>query len=87
VASLAIFISARCFGGCEARRLAAAVAARFGVSSVRLVDLDIDPLAKPACVIAVPAYLLNDQVISFGNPREADLIRLVEGAITAEQVP
>jgi hypothetical protein len=86
MARLDIFVSAHCFGCQEARRLARAVAERFRALTVRLVDLDAEPEARPEQVIAVPAYLLDDTVISFGNPRQADLFRQVELAIAARQV-
>lgn len=85
MARLDIFVSARCFGCQEARRLADAVAERFQSVSVRLVNLDTEPEGKPEQVIAVPAYLLDDAVISFGNPRQVDLFHQVEHALTAEQ--
>jgi predicted thioredoxin/glutaredoxin len=84
MARLDIFVSAHCFGCREARRLAEAVAERFGAVSVRLVDLDAQPDARPERVIAVPAYLLDDEVIALGNPRQADLFRQVERALAAE---
>jgi hypothetical protein len=86
MARLDIFISAHCFGCQEARRLAEAVADRFRSVLVRLVDLDAEPQARPSHVIAVPAYLLDDTVISLGNPRQSDLFQLVEHAVAAEQV-
>jgi hypothetical protein len=86
MARLEIFVSAHCFGCKEARRLAGAAAERFQALSVRLVDLDAEPEAKPEHVIAVPAYLLDDVVVSFGNPRPADLFRQIEHAIATESV-
>ena len=86
MARLEIFVSAHCFGCQEARRLAKAVADRFRAVSVRLVDLDAQPEARPEHVVAVPAYLLNDTVISLGNPRQPDLFQQVEHAIADEQV-
>jgi hypothetical protein len=86
MARLEIFVSTHCFGCQEARRLARAVAERFCAISVHLVDLDAEPEARPDQVIAVPAYLLDDTVISFGNPRQVDLFQQVERAIAADQV-
>jgi hypothetical protein len=86
MARLDIFVSAHCFGCQEARRLAKAVVERFRAVSVHLVDLDAEPEARPEHVIAVPAYLLNDTVISLGNPRQGDLFQQVEHAIAAEKV-
>lgn len=82
---LDVFVSAHCFGCPEARRLAAAVAERFEAVSVCVVDVDDGPEARPEHVVAVPAYLLDGQVISFGNPRQADLFRQVEHALVARQ--
>jgi hypothetical protein len=86
MARLEIFVSAHCFGCQESRRLARVVAERFLAVSVHLVDLDAEPEARPERVIAVPAYLLDDSVSSFGNPRQVDLFKQVEHAISAEQV-
>lgn len=83
---LKIYVSGHCFGCPEARRLAAAVAERFTAVAVRVVDLDREPEERPERVIAVPAYLLADQIISFGNPRQVDLFGQVERALAAEQV-
>ena len=63
-----------------------AVAERFRAVSVCLVDLDAEPEARPERVVAVPAYLLDDTVISLGNPRQADLFEQVEHALAAEQM-
>ena len=87
MARLEIFVSAHCFGCQEARRLAQAVADRFRAVSVRLVDLDAEPEARPEHVVAVPTYLLDNTVISLGNPRQGDLFQHVERAIADQQVP
>lgn len=86
MARLDIFLSGQCFGCSETRRLARAVAERFESVSVRLVDLDDEPGAKPERVIAVPAYLLDGEIISLGNPRQADLFQQVERAVIARRV-
>jgi hypothetical protein len=86
MARLQIFVSANCFGCQEARRLAKAVADRFRAVSVHLVDLDAEPEARPVHEVAVPAYVLDDAVISLGNPRQGDRFRRLDHAIAAEQV-
>ena len=86
MARLEIFVSAHCFGCEEARRLAKAVADRFRAVSVRLVDLDAEPEARPEHVVAVPTYLLDDTVIALGNPRQGDLFQQVKRAVADEQV-
>lgn len=82
---LDIFVGSRCFGCEEARRLADAVAARFQTVTVHLVDLEARPDLKPDQVVAVPAYVLDDQVLAFGNPREQDLYQQLHEAARLDQ--
>jgi alkyl hydroperoxide reductase subunit AhpF len=84
---LDVYVSGHCFGCPEARRLAGVVAARFDGVSVRVVDLDAESDARPEQVIAVPAYVLDGALVSFGNPRQHDLINEIELALAAERVP
>lgn len=81
---LEIYVSAHCFGCAEAHRLAAAAAARFDAADVRIIDIDAEPEARPATVVAVPSYTLNQEVISLGNPREADLMACIEEALAGQ---
>ena len=83
---LQIYVSAHCFGREEAERIAASIATRYGQWSVQVVDLDAVPDARPDCVVAVPAYLLDGEIIAFGNPREQELIVEIEEAAAAERV-
>ncbi|MCC6179881.1 MAG: thioredoxin family protein [Chloroflexi bacterium] len=83
---LEVYVSGHCFGCPEARRLAGVVADRFKSMTVRVVDLDVEPDARPERVIAVPAYLLDGKLVSFGNPRQRDLINEIELALAAERV-
>ena len=83
---LEVYVSAHCFGCPEARRLAGVIAERFDSVSVRVVDLDVDPGARPERVIAVPAYVLDGRLDSFGNPRQVDLLQQIEHALAAAQV-
>jgi hypothetical protein len=73
VAQLEIYVSRHCFGCLEARRLAAVVAEHFRSLSVRVLDLDVEPDARPENLVAVPTYILDDRIIALGNPREAEL--------------
>lgn len=73
MAQLDVYVAEHCFGCAEARRLAAAVASRFARLSVRVVDLERDPDARPDSVVAVPSYVLDGRVISLGNPRQTEL--------------
>jgi alkyl hydroperoxide reductase subunit AhpF len=82
---LEVYVSGHCFGCPAARRLAGVIADRFDGVSVRVVDLDIEPEARPERVIAVPAYLLDGKLVSFGNPRQHDLINEIELALAEER--
>ena len=82
MATLSVYILEHCLGCEEARRLAAAIPARFGELLVRVVDLDREPDARPASLVAVPTYMLDGKVISLGNPRQADLVHDLERLLT-----
>jgi hypothetical protein len=73
MARLDVYVAENCFGCAEARRLAAVVASRFGRLSVRVVDLEREPDARPDSVVAVPSYVLDGRVIALGNPRQTEL--------------
>lgn len=74
---LTVYVSQHCFGCAEARRLAAAVAQAVPELAVRVVDLDREPQARPAGLIAVPTFMLDGRAIALGNPRQQDLLRQV----------
>ena len=88
MAKLEIYITKHCFGCVEALRLATATSSRFPTVSVRVFDLDQEPGARPAGLVAVPTYILDGRVVSLGNPRHEELYRQVElslgGAATEE---
>jgi hypothetical protein len=73
MAQLDVYVAENCFGCAEAQRLASVVASRFARLSVRVVDLERDPDARPESVVAVPSYVLDGRVIALGNPRQAEL--------------
>ena len=83
---LNVYVSGHCFGCPEARRLAGVIAERFDAVSVRVVDLDVEPAARPERVIAVPAYVLDGRLISLGNPRQGDLLQHIEHAVADGRV-
>ncbi len=51
-------------------------ARRFPWLRVDVVEVDQQP--HPDLVVAVPTYVLNDAIISLGNPHEAELFSLLE---------
>jgi hypothetical protein len=78
---LDVYVSAHCFGCAEARRLAVAAARRFPGLAVRVVDVEREADARPDALVAVPAYLLDERVVSLGNPLQQDLFRRLERAL------
>jgi hypothetical protein len=77
---LQVYVSRHCFNCREALRLADAVAARYP-GLVQVIDLDFTPAPLPERVVAVPTYLLDGQVLSFGNPDPEDLFARLREAV------
>jgi hypothetical protein len=86
VPALEIDLTRHCFGCAEALRLADSVAARSATVSVRVVDLEREPDARPAGLVAVPTYILDGRVISLGNPNQTELFGRIGRALRASQV-
>lgn len=61
--------------------IAEAVRERFRCLTVNLVHLDRTPEVIPPEVIGTPAYLLNDRIISLGNPDDEDLYARIRRAL------
>jgi len=75
---LGIYVADDC-GSCnESRRLAELMAGRYPSLSVRIVNLSEPETGIPKQVVAVPTFVLNDEVLHLGNPREAWLLRELE---------
>ena len=74
-----VYVSTACANCAESRRLAAEVVVRFPRVRVHVVDLDqsADNPSLPDGVVAVPTYVLDGQVVSFGNPYPEDLFALL----------
>ncbi len=75
LALLDIYVGPNCFG-CDAAHAIAheiQVLALPGVH-IRVIDLGDPANVRPASVFAVPTYLLNNRVLSLGNP-EVDWLR------------
>ena len=80
---LDVYVAKHCFGCPEARRLARAAAASYPTVSVRIVDLEAEPDARPDDLLAVPTYVLDGRVVSLGNPRQSDLFGQLDRALVA----
>jgi hypothetical protein len=83
---LEVYVTEHCFRCPEARRLAEAAARRFPTVSVRVIDLEREPEARPDGLVAVPTYMLDGLVIALGNPHRAELFRHLERSLDAGRV-
>ena len=84
--TLDVYLTQHCFGCAEALRLAEAAARQFPAVSVRVVDLEREPDARPRELVAVPTYILDGRIVSLGNPRQKDLFRHLRRALDPDQV-
>ena len=73
---LDIYIANHCENCQEALRLAELARTVKG-AEVRVINLDTTTESVPARIIATPMYLLDDRIISMGNPYPDDLLRLL----------
>lgn len=71
--TLTIYTMSHCPTCAQTRRIAAEIAARYDDLDVRLVNLDQTPALRPPAVFSVPTYVLDDTVVSLGNPYLEDL--------------
>lgn len=79
--TLTIYTMTHCPTCAETRRIAAEIGDRYGDLRVHLVHLDQTPAMRPLAVFSVPTYLLDDTVISLGNPYLEDLDARVRRAL------
>lgn len=69
--TLRVYVDRDCWNCQEARALAQEMAAMFPSLRVELIDLE-QAGSRPDTIFATPTFVLNDRVISLGNPsREA----------------
>lgn len=83
-ARLDIYVADDC-GSCnESRRLAELITGRCPRIRVRIVNLSDPETGMPEKVVAVPTFVLNDEVLHLGNPREDWLLRELEQATSTK---
>lgn len=78
---LKIFVTTHCPGCAEAQATATRIKQDYPHLPVELIDLD-DPQAHiPEAVFATPTYMLNDRVVSLGNPSPAEIAQWAKDAM------
>ena len=78
--TLRIFVTDDCPGCAEARHIALQVRQEFPHLKVEIVDLTDPRTTVPEEVFATPTYMLDDRVVSLGNPGPAEITRWAASA-------
>ena len=79
--TLKVFVEEDCWSCSESRRLIAEIAPQFPQVTMEVVDLSQGQ--RPRNIFAVPTYMLNDKIISLGNPYPTELRRKLLDALEA----
>lgn len=72
---LKIFVTKHCRGCAEALRIAAEIARKYPHLKVQIIDLNAPEASVPETVFATPTYMLNNRIVSLGNPGPAEVAR------------
>jgi hypothetical protein len=72
---LKIFITEHCQGCSEAHRIAAWIAQDYPHLKVEIIDLNAPDASVPEAVFATPTYMLNNRIVSLGNPSPTEVAR------------
>ncbi len=78
---LKIFVRDDCSGCVEAQRIAARLIQEFPQLKVELIDIGNPQAIVPESVFATPTYMLNNRIVSLGNPNPAEVVRWVTDAV------
>ena len=78
---LKIFVTEHCFGCVETLRIAAEIAQDYPHLRVEVIDLNAPEVIVPEAVFATPTYMLNNRIVSLGNPSPAEVARWAEEAM------
>jgi thiol-disulfide isomerase/thioredoxin len=73
--TLKIFVRDNCPGCREAYQLAGHVAQQFPQLKVEVINLADPNAIVPEAVFATPTYMLNNRIVSLGNPNLAEVAR------------
>lgn len=80
--TLRIYIAEHCPSCAESRRLAEEVRKRFHGIKLEVIDLDKEETQNLDDVFSVPTYILNDRIISLGNPAPDQLFNRLAAALS-----
>ncbi|CAN5731656.1 hypothetical protein BH23CHL5_BH23CHL5_25830 [soil metagenome] len=76
--TLEVFVHPDCLAGDTAQSIVDRLRRlRFPNVDIRLIDLSLPGVIRPAAIFTVPTYVLNDKVISLGNPAFDELLKRI----------
>lgn len=78
---LKVFIAEHCTNCEEACAIATQVARDYSEIVVKIIDIGDMQAVVPETVFAIPTFMLNNRIISLGNPYLREITGLVEEAI------
>ena len=81
-AKLKIFIAQDCPNCAEARAIAAHVEDNYPALTIEIIDIADDEAIVPDTVFATPTFMLNDRVVSLGNPNLEQVAQWAEKSLT-----
>jgi hypothetical protein len=80
---LRIFVVEHCSTCDEARTIATWIERDFPEIMVELVDIGDAEAVVPETVFATPTFMLNNRIVSLGNPHPEEIARLLAEAVHA----
>lgn len=80
--SLKIFVAEHCSGCREAQQIAVRVARQHPQPHVEVIDINRAGDSVPEVIFATPTYMLNDRVVSLGNPSPVEIDHWAANAIS-----
>ena len=73
--TLKVYVAEHCSGCTEARNTAIRIKRDYPDVTVRVIDITDTGEIIPDEIFATPTYVLNNQVVSLGNPGPDDIVR------------
>jgi len=77
---LRVFVAEHCPNCEEACSIAAQIKQNYSDVEVEVIDIAKTQAVVPEKVFAIPTFMLNERIISLGNPYLREISRLVEEA-------
>ena len=78
---LKVFVVEDCSICHEALTIATKIARAYPAVTVEIIDIEDAHAIIPEAVFAAPTYMLNDQIVSLGNPYPEEMARWVQEAL------